>query len=237
MSQQESNRMENQTLNPIVSITMTDQAEQRLREYFANKGFKIGDTLPKEMELAEALGVSRSVIREAMSRLRMLGLVDVRKRRGTILTEPDVLGGMERILHPKLLGKGTLKRLFEVRLMLEMGLGDFLYSRITAADFKKLEKILQEERGTRDKAELVRLDIRFHATLYEITDNPVLTRFQGMLQPIFQYALDYREQIHQPGTAPKVTHADLVETLRNGDPASFREAMRTHFEHHFQLIS
>lgn len=237
MDRKESNSMEDHLLNPIVSITMTDQAEQRLREYFANKGFKIGDILPKEMELAEALGVSRSVIREAMSRLRMLGLVDVRKRRGTILTEPDVLGGMERILHPKLLGKGTLKRLFEVRLMLEMGLGDFLYSRIKPADFKKLEQLLKEERATTDKAELVRLDILFHATLYGITDNPVLTRFQSMLQPIFQYVLDYREQIHQPGAAPSVTHADLVETLRHGNPASFREAMRIHFELHFQLIS
>lgn len=237
MNRKESNRMEDHSLNRIVSITMTDQAEQRLREYFAKKGFKIGDTLPKEMELAEALGVSRSVIREAMSRLRMLGLVDVRKRRGAVLTEPDVLGGMERILHPKLLGKGTLKRLFEVRLMLEMGLGDFLYSRITPTDFKKLEKIVKEERETSDKSELIRLDILFHATLYEITDNPVLTRFQSMLQPIFQYVLDYREQLHQPGVAPRITHADLVDTLRNGDPASFREAMRIHFELHFQLIN
>src|SRR5690606_14134647 len=128
-------------------------------------------------------------------------------------------------------------RLFEVRLMLEMGLGDFLYSRIKPADFKKLEKILEDERETTDKSELIRLDILFHATLYEITDNPVLTRFQSMLQPIFQYVLDFREQIPRPATAPKVTHADLVDTLRHGNPASFREAMRVHFELHFQLIN
>jgi len=228
--------MEDQSMNPIVSITMTDQAERRLREYFVQQGYKIGDTLPKEMELADALGVSRSVIREAMSRLRMLGLIDVRKRRGTVLTEPDVLGGMERILDPKLLGKNTLQRLFEVRLMLEMGLGDFLYHRIQPAHLKKLDHIVKDERAARDKGTLIQLDILFHATLYEITENPVLIRFQHMLQPIFQYVLDYREAIHQPGGAPRVTHKDLVETLRKGNPASFREAMRIHFEHHFQLI-
>jgi len=228
--------MDKQAVNHIVSITMTDQAERRLREYFVDKGYKIGDTLPKEMELAEALGVSRSVIREAMSRLRMLGLIDVRKRRGTVLTEPDVLGGMERILDPNLLGKNTLQRLFEVRLMLEMGLGDFLYPRIQPGHLKQLDNIVLEERAARDKASLVRLDIQFHATLYEITGNPVLIRFQHMLQPIFQYVLDYREAIHQPGAAPRVTHGDLVDTLRRGNPASFREAIRAHFEHHFGLI-
>ena len=224
-------------LNPISSITMTDQAEEQLRDYFVNRGFKIGDTLPKEAELAEALGVSRSVIREALSRLRMLGMIDVRRRRGMILTEPDVLSGMSRILEPKLLSKQTLKRLFEVRLMLEMGLGEFLYSRITEKHFLKLEDILEEEAHAGSKAELVELDIRFHSTLYEITGNPVIIRFQRMLQPIFQYGLDYRAEIHKPGKPPKVTHRNLVNILKNGDAATFREAMRQHFELHFQLLS
>jgi len=224
-------------LNPISSITMTDQAEEQLRDYFVNKGFSIGDTLPKEAELAEALGVSRSVIREALSRLRMLGMIDVRKRRGMILTEPDVLSGMSRILEPKLLSKETLKRLFEVRLMLEMGLGEFLYPRITEKHFMKLEDILGEEAHAGTKAELVELDIKFHSTLYEITGNPVIIRFQRMLQPIFQYGLDYRAELHKPGKPPKVTHRDLVDILKNGNAANFREAMRQHFELHFQLLS
>ncbi len=223
-------------LNPISSITMTDQAEERLREYFVNKGFKIGDTLPKESELAEALGVSRSVIREALSRLRMLGMIDVRKRRGTILTEPDVLSGMSRILEPRLLSKETLKRLFEVRLMLEMGLGEFLYGRIADKHFQRLEDILKEEGAAESKAELVALDIKFHSTLYEITGNPVIIRFQHMLQPIFQYILDYRAEIHKPGKPPKVTHRNLVDILKNGEASTFREAMRKHFDLHFQLV-
>ncbi len=223
-------------LNPISSITMTDQAEERLREYFVNEGFKIGDVLPKEAELAESLGVSRSVIREALSRLRMLGMIDVRKRRGTVLTEPDVLSGMSRILEPKLLSKETLKRLFEVRLMLEMGLGEFLFNRITERHFRKLDGILDAETIAGSKSELVALDIKFHATLYEITGNPVITRFQHMLQPIFQFGLDYREEIHEPGIPSAVTHRDLVAILRDGDASQFREAMRQHFDAHFQLI-
>lgn len=215
---------------------MADVVETRLREYLKKKAFKPGDALPKELELAAALDVSRNVVREALSRLRMLGMIDVRKRRGTVLTEPDVLSGMSRILEPKLLSKETLKRLFEVRLMLEMGLGEFLYNRITEKHFHKLEDILDEEREAGSKAELVALDIKFHSTLYEITGNPVIIRFQRMLQPIFQYGLDYRAAIHQPGKPPKVTHRNLVDILKTGNAATFREAMRQHFDLHFQLV-
>ena len=72
-------------LMPIVSTTMADQVEERLREYITNKAFKPGDAIPKEIELAEALGVSRNVVREALSRLRMLGMIETKKRRGMVL--------------------------------------------------------------------------------------------------------------------------------------------------------
>src|SRR3546814_8347074 len=49
-------------------------------------------------ELAEALDVSRNVLREALSRLRMLGMIETKKKRGMILAEPDILGGFERVM-------------------------------------------------------------------------------------------------------------------------------------------
>lgn len=50
---------------PISSERMADVVEVRLREYFKKKSFKPGDQLPKELELAATLGVSRNVLREA----------------------------------------------------------------------------------------------------------------------------------------------------------------------------
>ena len=63
-------------LGRIVQTTMADVVELRLRDYLREKSFKPGDPLPKEMDLAESLGVSRNVVREALSRLRMLGMVE-----------------------------------------------------------------------------------------------------------------------------------------------------------------
>ena len=112
----------------IAHKTMADVVEIRLREYLKRKSFKPGDPLPKEVELAESLGVSRNVLREALSRLRMLGMVETKKKRGMILSRPDILGSFERVLDPLIIDESTLRDLFELRLTLEVGLADLLYS-------------------------------------------------------------------------------------------------------------
>jgi len=111
----------------ISTDTMADVVELRLRDYFKKKSFKPGDPLPKELDLVKALGVSRNVVREALSRLRMLGMVESRKKRGMILSSPDILGTFERVLDPAILGNHTLLEVFELRLVLEMGLADILF--------------------------------------------------------------------------------------------------------------
>ena len=78
-------------LGRIVQKTMADVVEVRLRDYLKEKSFKPGDPLPTEVDLAETLGVSRNVVREALSRLRMLGMVETKKKRGMILARPDIL--------------------------------------------------------------------------------------------------------------------------------------------------
>src|SRR5699024_9911896 len=103
-------------LEPIESLTRVDQVELKLREFFRENEFQPGDSIPKETELAESLGVSRNVVREALSRFRMQQLVETKKRRGMIFSHPDLLSGIERLLDPQILGEETLQDIFELRL-------------------------------------------------------------------------------------------------------------------------
>jgi len=125
----------------IVQQTMPDIVETRLREYLKEKSFRPGDPLPKEIDLAESLGVSRNVVREALSRLRMLGMVETKKKRGMVLASPDILSSFERVLDPLIIGENALKDIFELRLVLEMGLAELIYTRKTAEDVAELKEI------------------------------------------------------------------------------------------------
>jgi len=91
--------------------TLVDLVEERLLSYFKERKIKPGESIPTELELTEALGVGRSVLREALSRFRMLGLIQSRTRRGMILAEPDMLGGMSKVIEPTLMSLESIKEI------------------------------------------------------------------------------------------------------------------------------
>lgn len=224
-------------LKPIPSTTMADQVEERIRTYFMQQGFKPGDPLPKETEMADALGVSRNVVREALSRLRMLGLVDTKKRRGMVLAEPDLLSSLERVLDPKLLGSDSIRDLFSLRLVMEVGMSDLLFMNRTAEDLKFLEKVVSdEEKKARTPKDHIRYELEFHGRLYRMTGNNFLRRFTNLLVPIFDHWLAYEAEIGTILTGT-VNHRGLFHELQTGTPDSFRTAMHRHLEPYYTYLA
>jgi DNA-binding FadR family transcriptional regulator len=209
---------------------MAEVVEVRLREYFRKKAFKPGDSLPTEVELSQALAVSRNVVREALSRFRMLGIVETRKKRGMIMSNPDILGAFEKVLDPLIIDAVTLQNIFELRLVLEMGLADLLYIRKTDKAIDELEQIAKEE----EKSSMFRVqnEIAFHGKLYEMTQNDTLKRFQTMLLPIFAYVITLEEK----PIRGKVSHRDLVNILRKGTKEDFKKGMLAHLQPHFDRL-
>jgi DNA-binding FadR family transcriptional regulator len=220
-------------LSRITQNTMADIVEVRLREYLKKKSFKPGDPLPNEMQLAESLGVSRNVVREALSRLRMLGMVETKKKRGMILTRPDILGSFERVLDPLIIDDSTLQDIFELRLTLELGLADILYLRKTKKGVEELEEIAKNQKVDSGRQTFrIKNEIAFHGKIYQMTGNETLMRFQNMLLPIFGYLV----ALEKVPIIGKVTHMDLVNILKNGTKEEFRQGMLQHLQHHFDKL-
>lgn len=224
-------------IKPLANLSRVDEVELALLKLLASNDLKPGDPLPKEVELAEAFGVSRTVVREALTRLRAIGLVESVKRKGSVITHPDVLTPLERMLHPQILDEETLRDIFEIRLVLEVGMADFLFARMTPAQLEELEDIVAEEKEDSSAVFDQEFEIRFHGKLYEISGNRTLQRFQSLLLPVFGY-VHRSGMLEQPGPAdaPFVTHHELVEILRSGSPEHFREGMRVHLENHFRRV-
>jgi DNA-binding FadR family transcriptional regulator len=217
-------------LAPVETPSLTDAVERRVLEGIRANSLKPGDALPGEQALASQLGISRSMVREALSRLRMLGLLTSRKRRGMVLAHADLFEGLERVMDPAFLDQETVRDLLEMRLVLEMGLADLLFERKTPEDIRELEQIVAQERKAPTRAERLAAEIAFHAKLYRMAGNRTLARFQALLRPFFQsLAAD------QPRRGA-VQHPDLIEILRSGDPDDFRRAMRRHLTPHFDRI-
>jgi GntR family transcriptional regulator, transcriptional repressor for pyruvate dehydrogenase complex len=221
------------TLKKIHRSSMTDLVEQSLQEYFKSQALKPGDPLPKEIELSQSLGVSRNIVREALSRLRMLGIIETRKKRGMLMARPDILGSLEKVMNPLLIDETILKEIFELRLVIEVGLGDILFERRNEKALAELEAIAKKQvKDVPDKFR-IKNEIDFHGKLYEMTENDTLKRFQGMLLPIFGYVIVAEKKEHRSGS---VTHMDLANILKNGTREQFREGMYQHLKPHFDRL-
>ncbi len=221
----------------VDTSTLVDRVEANLVALLQQKKLKIGDSIPKELELAEALGVSRTVIREALLRLRMMGLIESKKKKGAVITSPDLFAIMGKSMNPHILDQETLKGIFEIRLVLEIGMADFIFQRIRPEDIRELKKIVSKEPKITDHHLFnIEHEIAFHGKLYEITGNETMKKFQKMLLPVFDY-------VHKSGLLKKqthlktfVSHKGLVDILENGNPEMFRNAMRQHLENHFARL-
>lgn len=227
----------NGNLKSIETSSLVDKVEANLVELLQQQKLKVGDSIPKELELAQALGVSRTVIREALLRLRMMGLIESKKKKGSVITSPDLFGNMSKSMNPHILDQETLREIFEIRLVLEIGMADFIFQRVTKEDIADLKRIVEKEPSATEAYLFnTEQEIEFHGKLYEITGNSTLKKFQKMLLPVFEY-------VHKSGLLKKqtnikkfVSHKGLVEIIENGSPELFRNAMRNHLENHFARL-
>ncbi|SMC55017.1 FadR/GntR family transcriptional regulator [Pedobacter africanus] len=226
-----------ESFQPLDTSSLVDKVEANLVQLLRDRKLKVGDIIPTELDLSKTLGVSRTVAREAILRLRMMGLIETKKKKGSVITSPDIFGIMSKSMNPHILDQETLKGIFEIRLALEIGMADFLFQRVTPEDIAELKEIVKNEPDTSQNY-IFHIDheIIFHGKLYEITGNESLKTFQKMLLPVFDY-------VHNSGLLKKqthihkfVSHKGLVDTLENGSPELFRNAMRNHLENHFARL-
>lgn len=224
-------------IKPIENLTQVDKIEKTLQEYFETANLQPGDVLPKEIDLAKALGVSRTALREALTRFKTLGLIESKKNRGMTLASPDLFMNMERVMSPKLLGGQTMNDIFELRLVLEIGICELLFKRKTAENLKELQAIVEKEEGTSSKKEILKYDIEFHSMLYKISGNETMLRFQKLLIPIFNYVYQQSQMEHLPPVKNEVSHRDLYNALKKGNPDDFRTKMKRHLRPYLDEIS
>ena len=125
--------------------SLVEITQKKILEYITDQGYKMDSQLPKETELAEIIGVSRVVIREALSRLRAIGVLETKRKKGTVLVSPKIFGVLKVIIASGLLDNDTQRDLYELRLMLEIGMADFVTSKCTDNDIQNLLEIVRKE--------------------------------------------------------------------------------------------
>jgi GntR family transcriptional repressor for pyruvate dehydrogenase complex len=192
-----------------------------------------GDRLPTEPELARYLGVGRTSLREGISKLRMIGAVEVRRGLGTFIalntqTDPHFAFVQWTSEH-----RFQLADLFEVRISLE-GTGAALAAeRATRSDLQAMASASRQHEQAQarsDVGKLIESDQDFHYSLIQASHNEVLREMYQALVPQF---IEYRSKnfaINGSGKRSCRDHARILKSVEEGSPARARNAALAHLE-------
>lgn len=189
-----------------------------------------GDPLPAERILSGDLGVSRSVVREAIGRLASLGLVRSVHGSGTRVESPSgrpITQGYQRLLRQ---GEVDLSHLAEVRLPLETAIAGLAARHRTEEHLDRMERTQETLAQPRASLEMqVTADLEFHAVLAEASGNPL---FILVLAPIQELLIESRRRTlgRHGARLARDHHAQILEAVRQRDEAAAVAAMRRHLE-------
>jgi GntR family transcriptional repressor for pyruvate dehydrogenase complex len=156
-------------------VAVTDVAIDRIKGMIISGVLAPGDRLPKEADLADRLGLSRSSLREAVRALALINVLDVRQGDGTYVTS----------LEPRLLldalsfvvdfhRDDTVLQFFQVRRILEPAATALAATHMTDADIDDLRRVLDSLPEEPSVEQLVANDLDFHHRIAAGSGNSVL---------------------------------------------------------------
>jgi GntR family transcriptional repressor for pyruvate dehydrogenase complex len=209
--------------------TISTEIARRLLTYFLAGSIKPGDRIPSERKLAEALGVGRSVVREALKSLALLGLIEVRQGNGTFLKRADSDLLPEAIEWGLLLGEKRVKDLIEARRHLEVLLAGLAAERRTESDIEALKTELRRmEKAGRNSERVIEADVEFHVHVWSAAGNAVLQQTLTSIRSLLQVWIRrvYRAETDSRRTVSE--HVPIFEAIKRGDPEAARTAMAAH---------
>ncbi|MGM3274982.1 FadR/GntR family transcriptional regulator [Ralstonia sp. 24A2] len=205
---------------------------QALQQGILSGAYPSGSRLPPQRELAESLGVSRASLREALTVLETLGLVDILPSRGVLVRGPQA--SAERLHRPfatPALGTLSPRQLIELRLVLEPGWTALAAARMQAAGLRHLQWLQQQlahALARNDLLSAAEADLHFHMLLAQLSGNPGLMAMAGQLEHAIGHSLRLPFARNGADDHPAHEHDAIVQAIAAGDAAASAEAMRAH---------
>ncbi|KMW57432.1 Transcriptional regulator, GntR family [Candidatus Rhodobacter oscarellae] len=217
-------------------------AVNTLGRMIARGDFPAGATIPMEAELVGMLGVSRTVVREAIKVLSGKGMVRTARRYGTRvlpfeswnLIDPDVINWHEPSspAATKIYRDSTkLRFIFEPEAAALAAINATTEQREII--LRAAEHIRPEPYGTEG---MIAADYAFHATILESTGNIMLRQMQGLILALLQFSYPTGAQAAPSEKVSRRSHIEVAEAIKAGDGETARARMSSMLEQN-QLVA
>ncbi|GLU33070.1 GntR family transcriptional regulator [Trinickia caryophylli] len=215
---------------PVRSLSET--VAQQLLKQIEKGAFAHTGKLPTEAVLAQEFGVSRTVIREAVSRLKNEGVVEPRQGSGVFIAERAAIRPL-RIDYAEAVEPGSVLQILALRRAIEAEVASEAAMRRTDADMVAIDAALAKiDAAVTEGEDGVAEDVAFHRAIAIATGNPYFLKTLTFLNQYLEAGTvvtrrnealrdDFSRQVREE-------HAAIVAAIRAGDPMAARNAACTH---------
>ena len=212
--------------------SLSQQTARRLYSLIAaEKEFVPGEKLPNELELSQRLGVSRATLREAIQSLTVQGVLEVRRGRGTFVSERVTeindfgFSALEQV-------RGQLRDLFELRSIFEPQAAALACRRASGEEIQDIltqgERVAACIRAGEDRT---LADRAFHAAIVRAAHNEFMVRLLPVIDQAVETAVASGARREELAQATLQDHALLMEFFERRDAEGARHAMSIHMRH------
>lgn len=201
--------------NQKSAVSKSDAVYRALKRAILDQALGAGTKLPED-SIGDRLGVSRTIVRQALARLNGEGLVELRPHKGACVAEPSLEDG---------------RNIFAVRRVLEQLVVDTLLGKLTAQQLRQLEAHVDAEDTAKanNAATSIQLAGEFHVLLAALTENDVLSRYVTELVSRSSLILSLYGRPHSSDCAVS-EHRELIKALAGADREKARVLMTDHID-------
>src|SRR5579864_9375700 len=212
--------------------SLSDTVAQELLRKIESGEYGPGAKLPTEPVLSEEYGVSRTVVREAISRLKNEGVVEPRQGSGVYIAAHGAIRPL-RIDYAEAVEAGSVLQILALRRAIEAEVASEAAMRRTDSDMAAIDAALARiDEAVAEGEDGVAEDVAFHRAIAVATGNPYFLKTLTFLNQYLEAGTvvtrrnealreDFSRQVREE-------HAAIVAAIRAGDPMAARNAAQTH---------
>jgi len=222
-------------IRPIRTKKLYEEVAEELKRMIREGELKPGDRLASVKELAEAFNVGRSAVREALSALQAMGLVEMRQGEGTFVRNYDPSALVQPIAAAVLMNREDICAFLEVRKILEVGAAGLAATRRTEEDLAHMEEALREMEASLGSCEELgeQADVRFHLAVARATKNRILIKLMNTIADTMQETMRESRRLWlytEEATAERLyrEHVRIYEAIRAQDAPLAQQRMLAH---------
>jgi GntR family transcriptional regulator, transcriptional repressor for pyruvate dehydrogenase complex len=211
-------------------VPVPQLAVHRIQQMLVNGELKAGERLPSERALSEALGVSRTALREALSVLEVLGLLRVEPGRGSFVR--DTAAPDDAVRHEwRFADRHSEQEVYQLRFVLEGYAARLAATKINDAQLEQLRDCLTAMKVAIRERDLVSAslkDFELHALITRFSGNRLIHEIQRTMRDLILETQRMPLARHSRLWEPVDEHENLLRALDRRDPKAAGEAMQKH---------